>query len=425
MTDPFSITVGTVTLLSLGIQVTQSIADFYRSYEKQDKTVARAVSNLKSLRTTFESLENVLRSRKFVQERIFLENTGHSIESCRELVDELREVYGKLCKSADETIKARFNRFCTQLAYPIRRRTLRGLDEAIIEIRDNLSFALEVLGLQDQSRSKNDVEEIKSLLDLLHASQISADLRKWLNAPDVSANYSDASDKRHPGTGMWFVQSRTFANWLKNDNSFLWLNDFAGCGKTVLSSTIIQHTFQHRNSNPSIGIVFFFFKFDDSSKQTLSDLLRALLLQLSKQAGDNFRDIVQLKGAHENTPPSTSTLLKRFTLMAQKFAHVYVILDALDESPRTGRRHVLTAIKDLRSSSLQGLHLLVTSRDTMDIRQSLKAKKTEDIKLNNESVRSDIKNYIEGQLEQNETLQEWSAYHAIIKDKLTARAGGM
>ncbi|KAL4972292.1 hypothetical protein BDW66DRAFT_144549 [Aspergillus desertorum] len=56
-------------------------------------------------------------------------------------------------------------------------------------------------------------------------------------------------------------------NWTSQNNSFLWLNGFAGCGKPVLCSAVIQHTFgQHRN-RADVGIAFFYFEFSDESKQ--------------------------------------------------------------------------------------------------------------------------------------------------------------
>jgi hypothetical protein len=54
------------------------------------------------------------------------------------------------------------------------------------------------------------------------------------------------------------------------------------------------------------------------------------------------------------------------------FDDVYIILDALDESPRDKHRgNMLQALVDLREWSEPGLHLLVTSRDEPDIRDHL------------------------------------------------------
>ncbi len=56
----------------------------------------------------------------------------------------------------------------------------------------------------------------------------------------------------------------------------MWLNGFAGSGKSVLCSTAIQFALRHRRSDPNVGIAFFYFTFNDESKQDVSAMLRAL-----------------------------------------------------------------------------------------------------------------------------------------------------
>jgi len=57
---------------------------------------------------------------------------------------------------------------------PFRQSTLAKLDEDIKGIRGNLLLAFEVLNFRNSSRTENETEEIKSLLDLVRTSQISS-----------------------------------------------------------------------------------------------------------------------------------------------------------------------------------------------------------------------------------------------------------
>lgn len=51
---------------------------------------------------------------------------------------------------------------------------------------------------------------------------------------------------------------------------------------------------------------------------------------------------------------------------------MYILLDALDESPPCGqRRKVLKAVANMLKWPLPGFHVLVTSRDELDIRKYL------------------------------------------------------
>jgi hypothetical protein len=133
-----------------------------------------------------------------------------------------------------------------RVAYPFRQSTLQKLDEDTSDIRDNLSLALDVLQLGDHNKAQYDITELKLLVERIRASQVSLEIRDWLKAPDPTINHNIICAKRHPGTGSWFINGQQFTTWLDRDNSFLWLNGFAGCGKSVLSSTAIQYTFHQK-----------------------------------------------------------------------------------------------------------------------------------------------------------------------------------
>src|SRR5205085_11269328 len=84
----------------------------------------------------------------------------------------------------------------------------------------------------------------------------------------------------------------------------------SGCGKSVLCSTAIQYTFRHRRSDPDVGIAFFYFTFNDESKQDESAILRALLLQLSGQHSDGHPGLISLRSEeHTSELQSQSNLV--------------------------------------------------------------------------------------------------------------------
>lgn len=97
------------------------------------------------------------------------------------------------------------------------------------------------------------------------------------------------------------IKSQHFTNWLAQRNSFLWINGFAGCGKSILCSTAVQHTFREKHREQGIGIAFFCFTFNDESKQDALAILRALLLQLSGQVRGGGRHLEQLHDLHKVT----------------------------------------------------------------------------------------------------------------------------
>ena len=427
MGDPLSVTASIAGLVSLGIQVTQSLVQFYTAYKGQDTDLARTKENLESLLDTFRFLQDTLQNRTFRRdEHDLIKNIESSIHRCDELIQELKEECEK-CENVSTTgIKGNIKTAGRRVAYPFRQSTLQKLDEAIGEIRHNLSLSLEVLQFRDHKNTQDDITELKTLLEIVRATQISWTIRDWLKAPDATVNHNAACAKRHPGTGLWFVKGPIFTSWLTQDNSFLWLSGFAGCGKSVLCSTAIQYAFRHKRSDHGVGIAIFYFAFNDESKQDDSAMLRALLLQLSGQLSDGQTDLSRLHDSHHAGTPSTMVLLEHLRHLIQKFQQVYILLDALDESPRYGRRdNVLNAIETVRKWLLPGLHLLVTSRDEPDVRESLSPVGDQEVSMRNDEIENDIRHFIAGQLTTNPKLRKFHAHHDQIQKVLAERANGV
>ena len=427
MSDPLSVAASVAGLISLGITVSQSLVDFYNSYKDLDSDLNSTVKRLESLLDIFRYLEETISNRKFqTGEQDLVNNIEASISACGNLIHELQVEWEKFSKTSSDSFKAAIRTAARRATYPFRRSTLQKIDEEIDEIRANLSSALGVLQLKDNSRVQTDVADIKTLVDLVKTNQISSYICDWLKAPDPTIDHNAACLKKHPGTGLWLIEDSHFANWLIEENSVLWLNGFAGSGKSVLCSTAIQFVLRHRRSDPTIGIAFFYFTFNDESKQDESAMLRALLLQLSTQLRDGHADLVRLYDSYKLGTPSSRVLIEYLRLLIERFQHVYIMLDALDESPRDGPRgHVLNAIETMRGWALQGLHLFVTSRDERDIHERFEFLTARKIAMQNVGIDQDIANFISGRLNTDRRLQKWEKHREKIQDGLARRAKGV
>ena len=427
MTEPLSVAGSVAGLISLGIQVTQSLVNFYNAYKNRDSNIVHMIERLDSLLDIFQCLRKTLSDRHFhVDERSLVESIETSIESCEEWIQELRDECQKITKPSSQGVKAAVRVAGRRVTYPFRQSTLQKLDEDIGEIRANLSSALNVLQLKDTQRIQDDVTQMKVLLDLVRIGQISSDLRDWLKAPDATIDHNAACAKKHPGTGTWLVKSPQFSRWLTEENSIMWLNGFAGSGKSVLCSTAIQFALRHRRSDPKVGIAFFYFTFNDESKQDVSAMLRALLLQLSSQLRDGHADLIRLHESYKAGTPPLPMLIERLQRLIPRFHQVYIMLDALDESPRNGSRvYVLDALEAMRGWGVQGLHLFVTSRDEPDIRDSLDISATQQVTMQNAGIDKDIADFISGRFDADRRLRKLLPYRDKIQETLTKRAKGV
>lgn len=430
MGDPLSISASAIALLTAGITVTTSLVEFYTSFKNQDSQVDSMTEKLRDLLSIYEFLTNTFSSRGFrADEQSLIGVIEKSIQKCDTLFAELQNECEKLNSANFSGIRAAVKVKGRRALYPFRKSTLERLDEDICEIRGNLAFALGALGAQDNQRIVHEIDEMKQDVSSIRTHQISKELHDWLKPSNVIETHRLACEKRYPGTGTWLVKDANYITWLLEANSFVWLNGFAGTGKSILCSVVIEDISRYRKSDSSIGFAFFYFAFNDESKQNESVMLRTLIWQLSSQVENGNEELGRLFRFHKTGFPASTVMTDHLRRLIQKFRHVYLILDGLDESPQNGaRERVLETLEIMRKWSLEGLHLFVTSQDEVDIRASFRFSLDtciNQIMMKNMQIDQDIADFITGRLHDDRRLLKWSSSRGIIQRKLVKRAQGM
>ncbi|KAF2488658.1 HET-domain-containing protein, partial [Lophium mytilinum] len=247
-------------------------------------------------------------------------------------------------------------------------------------------------------------------------------IRQWLSPPDPSINYHKALKQRQADTGIWFLESDEFANWKIDAHSYIWLHGIPGCGKTILSSTILQNVLQYCVDNNEKVVAYFFFDFNDAQKQVPELMIRSLISQLSQQcvkmptALETFFASCQSK----KQPPSLDDLLEVLHQMILVFPQSYLILDALDEC--ADRAVLMDLLETMAGWRLYNLHVLVTSRKEHDIESSLESivEKQNTICLETKLVDKDIQKYVRGRLRDDKSLRKWQK-DPIMRREIEAR----
>ena len=429
MGDPLSVAGGVVGIISSGIQITQVLVDFYTAYRSQYSEVAATIRRLHGLAELLRSLQVGLQKRNFSSsEHGLLQSTEESIANCDEAIQELQRECQKFQKVRSTGTQATLKGIGHRIAYPFRTSTLQRLEEDIGEIRANLSLALEVLQQNHSLTSQETIDEIKNLLEVVKGNHNSSTVQAWFHPPDAGLDHNTACNKKHPGTGAWLTKGNDFAKWLQEPNSILWMRGFAGSGKSILCSTAIQAVFRHRENRRDVGIAFFYFTFNDDSKRDESSILRALIWQLSCQLAYFYghEDIERLRESHGTAIPPLQALLACLQRLVQRFRRTYILLDALDECPLSGSRElVLGTLETMHSWDIPTLHILITSRDEADIRDSLEPISSYKITMRNVGIDKDIADFISGQLVENRRLQKLSRFRDLIQNALIMGAKGM
>jgi hypothetical protein len=266
----------------------------------------------------------------------------------------------------------------------------------------------------------------------VHLNNHQHEVIKWLDPPDPSTNYINALQQRQEGSGLWLLQKEAFAKWKERRNSFLWLHGIPGCGKTILSSTVIEDLGRTPSCQP---LLYFYFDFNSTAKQKLVSMVRSLIHQLCDKCGDTWEQLDSLFSSCESgrRQPSCESLCKTLLQMIEQIKEVWIVLDALDECyTRKGppTEGLLSWLRDLLSSQQRNVHLLVTSRSEQDIKSELSdlAGNGDIVPLQGDSVTNDIRAYVHMRVRNTEGLKRWKSRPEIQQDieaKLMEKANGM
>ena len=244
----------------------------------------------------------------------------------------------------------------------------------------------------------------------------------WLSAPDPSVNQNAASKKCQKDTGGWLLGDPVYLDWRDRPDSFLWLQGFAGCGKTILCSTVINDMTIYTLSRTQAALVFYYFDFTNDVKTKTLSCLRSIIQQLIERSADTASLQALLKAYAMGTPPIQEFLDVLKSILC-RHERVYIVVDALDEC--TDQEELFDLLKSIRDWKLECLSILVTSRDEPDIRECVLPTPKQEIRLQNSAIDNDVRLFIAETLQKDKRLQDWSDIFSEIEEALTNGAHGM
>jgi NACHT domain len=203
-----------------------------------------------------------------------------------------------------------------------------------------------------------------------------------------------------------------------------------------VSSTIIEDIKAICKTGQA-SMAYFYFDFRSTNKQSLHDMIPSLLTQLSASSDPHCDTLLDLHSDHERgkQQPSDTVLaecLKQMLSLPDQ-RPIYLIMDAIDECPNNAmpspRERVLQLIKELVELRLPNLHICVTGRPEIDIREVLDPLTSCWISLHDETgQKQDIANYIRSVVysDSEPIMKRWRVEDkGLVIQTLSERADGM
>ncbi|RKK89373.1 hypothetical protein BFJ68_g16728 [Fusarium oxysporum] len=329
--------------------------------------------------------------------------------------DKLAAMIRGICDYSDSHKNKEWQGFAAMMAAAYAKDLLRQIPPSKVEAEKRISeilTSIESMG-----------NETKHAVMSMASDHRFAKIERWLSPPDCSTNANLARERRHPGTGTWLLNSPAFQEWELGSRQHLWLYGLAGCGKTILSTTILGHLLQI-DTHTTLA---FFFDFSDPGKQKLENLLRSLAAQLYHTGNEAAKRLDSLFTSHDDgrRQPDTNALSACVDGMIQTAGKVFIIIDALDEC--TKREELMHWISGLASSNAQ---LLVTGRPEAEFQHEIPRLLDERncVLLDKQAVNADICSYVEATLKQRSDFVEKKLCSSLLgemRDKIGNGADGI
>ncbi|KAJ5372585.1 hypothetical protein N7517_004591 [Penicillium concentricum] len=245
-------------------------------------------------------------------------------------------------------------------------------DRQLREIQESSAILKEIQQVLDESRRQTQRN---------YEGQAEKELLQDL-ASDYEG-YKDFNRLRVQGTCEWFFNDDKFCKWRdSNTSGLLWLSAGPGCGKSILSRSLIDERRLSLNVTTST-VCHFFFKDGYEDRMYGVNALCAVLHQLFTR--DSSGTLIKLAlPAHKNYGKALTrsfSELWNILLACAKSPHageVICIFDALDECEKQSRLQLIKKLEEFYSqphgsSALSSkLSFLITSRPYADIERDFK-----------------------------------------------------
>ena len=190
---------------------------------------------------------------------------------------------------------------------------------------------------------------------------------------------------------------------------------------------MLEHVLQEGSNK---NVAYFYFDFNDSTKQYHDQMLRSLIIQLFSNHQSIPEPLLFLFKSCQNgaKPPPTKDLEALLKALIDLYEKTFIVLDALDECE--DRQELLNFIDSAIAWTSRKLNLIMTSRKLKEFEDFFDAEMEERSRLSiqNEKVDEDIRSYVHAKLQSDRKFKRWRGQPKVreeIETKLMEKSGGM
>lgn len=383
--------VGLAGLITVAESAFVRIHRFLKHVRKAEQQVNDLFCLITNLYGTLQGVERIVSDFNFG--KLAAERYNASITHCSDLLNRISkklEVFHDNRDSSSSRIKLSkrlkwpFSVEETEQMYKDVERYQAALGVSLIS--EGLAIGIETHA--EISSVRDDVARIRDVLEDSLTLAMSEEQNRIISAVSSLSpwdQYRFNLRTRQQGTGIWFLESPEFTDWLRIDNSALWIYGIPGAGKSILASAAINKVLNMNAANDTVT-AFFFCDYKRPDTHVPEALLRSLVQQIARQNEKCYERLESFVSKHcrkmgeSRAQLSVSNQLRNLSFeiddleallaqMAADLRQLVILVDGLDECG-DNVRSIVQALKRISQCSPH-VKMYLSSRDIPDIRKAL------------------------------------------------------
>ncbi|KAG9604439.1 hypothetical protein KCU86_g1917, partial [Aureobasidium melanogenum] len=222
------------------------------------------------------------------------------------------------------------------------------------------------------------VEDLSKRLRTLEFDHQHKNLVAWISPIDFHAAHQDQLERHLVGTGQWLLDHPEYKRWKSTSfSSTILLHGIPGCGKSILSSLVVQqHLTERQNDLVTEPFAYFYCANYETEKERRrpEEILRSIVRQLTTSGRsraevrhvlsseyDRLRAKCKVDGIDLIRPRTEDCerLIMEITLNSP----VTIVVDALDELPDDDRYKLLGVLKRIVANAQNLVKVFLTTRN--------------------------------------------------------------